>query len=125
MMIDQEHRLHAFEAAMAHLKTTLHLTDEVMMRLNNKFFDSVALTLGQLQEAIDTADHDLVERLAHSIKGGSSSLQYTFISEIATRLEEKAQAKEDHGYQVILNALIEEFTTAQACYVLWKAKKGE
>ncbi len=123
-MTDQEQKLQEFEAILAHLKTTLHLTDEVMIRLNNKFFDSVALTLGQLKEAIETADYDLIERLSHSIKGGASSLQYIVISEIATRLEEKAQKKEDYSYQATLNELIEEFNTAQECYRLWKAKKG-
>lgn len=112
------------EKILGALRAMLHLPDEVMIRLNNKFFESASSTLLQLNEAIATRDLETIEMLAHSIKGSAGSLCYTSISEIAQKLEKSARAKESYPYQEDLALLEEEFHAANECFTLWKNKMG-
>ncbi|HQS66690.1 MAG TPA: Hpt domain-containing protein [Sulfuricurvum sp.] len=123
-MITTEAKIQTFEEVFTKLKGMLHLSDEVMIRLNNKFFESVSLTLTQLNEAVATTDYETIEMLAHSIKGSAGSLCYAEISDITETLEKHAHAKEDYAYQERYDELLEEFKRVQECYSLWKEKKG-
>lgn len=123
-MITIEAKIQKFEEVYTKLKGMLHLSDEVMIRLNNKFFESVSLTLTQLSEAIATSNYELIEMLAHSIKGSAGSLCYAEISDITETLEKHAHVKEDYAYQERYDELLEEFKRVQECYSLWKEKKG-
>lgn len=123
-MISDEQQLEAFEKTFAEVKAMLYLTDEIMIRLNGKFFETVPVTLEKLNEAIDAQDDDAIERYAHSIKGSAGSLRFTKISEIAQELEKSAHAKESDFYPEALRKLSEAFMTAAHGYSLWKHKKG-
>lgn len=123
-MITTEAKIQTFEEVFTKLKGMLHLSDEVMIRLNNKFFESVSLTLTQLNEAVATTDYETIEMLAHSIKGSAGSLCYAEISDITETLEKHAHVKEDYAYQERYDELLEEFKRVQECYSLWKEKKG-
>lgn len=123
-MINQEEKIKEFEAIFAQLKASLYLSDEVMVRLNNKFFDSVSSSLIELEEAIATKDYNTIERLAHSIKGSASSLHYTTVCDTAHILEMKGHEQEEDGYKETLSELTEQFRTWQECYAIWKKKMG-
>ena len=123
-MTTKEEKMQKFEQVFTELKGMLHLSDEIMIRLNNKFFESVSHTLMQLNEAIATTDYEGIEMLAHSIKGSAGSLCYTEISDFTEGLEKHAHLKEEYAYQESFNELLEEFNRAEECYVLWKEKKG-
>lgn len=123
-MKTQEQQIQEFEQLFDELKATLHLSDEVMIRLNNKFFESVSLSLLQLKEAVTTQDYETIDMLAHSIKGSAGSLRYTTISETAQELEKRANQKENYPYQEGLTSLEEQVHAAHECYQLWKHKKG-
>ncbi len=123
-MTTKEEKIQKFEQVFTDLKGTLHLSDEIMIRLNNKFFESVSLTLIQLNKVIATSDYEVIEMLAHSIKGSAGSLCYAEISDFAEGLEKHAHLKEEYAYQESFNELLEEFNRAEECYVLWKEKQG-
>ncbi|MFA6188582.1 MAG: Hpt domain-containing protein [Sulfuricurvum sp.] len=122
-MMNEEQQIQEFEQRFSEIKTMLHLTDEIMIRLNNTFLETVALTLKQLEAAILEEDYEAIERYAHAIKGSSSSLRYTKISDIAEVLEKSAHAKKSDTYQEMLNDLNAELDAAQQCYFLWKNVK--
>ncbi len=122
-MITTDEKVQKFEQVFTELKGMLHLSDEVMIRLNNKFFESVSHTLTQLNEAVAATDYKTIEMLAHSTKGSAGSLRYTAISDIAETLEKHAHLKEDYGYQDRYDELLEEFKRVEECYVLWKERK--
>lgn len=123
-MKTKEEKIQEFEKVFLELKTMLHLSDEVMIRLNNKFFESVSATLVELNEAIAAADYKALEMFTHSIKGSAGSLRYNAISEIAQDLEKRAHAKENYTYDQGSALLTAELDAAQECYVLWKEKHG-
>lgn len=122
-MMTEEQQIQEVDAVFTQLKTMLHLTDDIIIRLNNKFFETVSVTIEKLAEAIEAVNFESIATNAHSIKGSSSSLWYTQISEIAQRLEESAKDKERYEYSEALNALREEFLATQKRYVLWKNKR--
>lgn len=123
-MTNDEQQLQEFEKTFTEVKAMLHLTDEIMIRLNTKFFETVRMTLDQLNEAIVAQDDDAVERYAHSIKGSAGSLRYTKLSEIAQDLEKSAHTKERDFYTEALSKLLEAFITVEHGYSLWKNKQG-
>ena len=123
-MKTQEEQIQEFEEISSELKAMLHLPDEVMIRLYNKFFESISPTLTQLNEAIAACDYESIKMLTHAIKGSAGSLRYTTISEIAEELENNAHAKENYGYQERFNELLEKFNRAEECFKLWKNKMG-
>lgn len=123
-MKTKEQQIAEFEKLFSELKAMLHLSDEVMIRLNNKFFESVSSTLIQLNAAIAAVDYETIEMLAHSIKGSAGSLRYTVISEIAQDLEKRAHTKENYAYQEGSALLEEQFHAVEECYKLWKNKMG-
>ncbi|MDP2078763.1 MAG: Hpt domain-containing protein [Sulfuricurvum sp.] len=123
-MKTHEEQIQEFEKVFGELKAMLHLSDEVMIRLNNKFFESVSSTLVALNEAIRVLDYETIEMLAHSIKGSAGSLRYTAINEIAQELEKRAHEKENHAYLEDLASLEKQFNTADESYKLWKNKMG-
>lgn len=119
----EEQQIQEVDAVFTQLKTMLHLTDDIIIRLNNKFFETVSVTIEKLAEAIGAVDFEGIETNAHSIKGSSASLWYTKISEIAQSLEQSAKDKERYEYAEALKALRKEFLEAQKRYVLWKKKR--
>ncbi len=123
-METQQQQIQEFEEVFSELKAMLHLPDEVMIRLYNKFFESISPTLKQLNEAIAACDYESIEMLTHAIKGGAGSVRYTTISEIAQELEKNAHLKENDAYQERFNELLEKFNTAEECFTLWKNKMG-
>ena len=120
----QEQQIQEFEKIFSELRAMLHLPDEVMIRLNDKFFESVSSTLTQLKEAIVSRDYETIEMLAHSIKGSAGSLRYTAISETVSALEERAHARENYTYEEDFRFLTEQFHTVDESYKLWKNKMG-
>lgn len=123
-MTTEEERIQVFEEVFAELKGMLHLSDEVMIRLYDKFFESVSNTLIELNEAVAAVKYEAIEMLAHSIKGSAGSLRYTAISETAHELEKRAFDKETYTYQESLVLLEEHFHAAHEGYKLWKKKMG-
>ncbi len=121
-MTNDEQQLQEFEKTFLEVKEMLHLTDEIMIRLNTKFFETVRMTLEHVNEAISAQDDDAVERYAHSIKGSAGSLRYTKVSEIAEDLEKSAHVKESNFYPEALSKLWEAFITVEHGYFLWKNK---
>lgn len=123
-MKTKEEQIGEFEEVFSELKAMLHLPDEVMIRLYNKFFESVIPIVMQLKDAITALDYDTIEMLSHSIKGSAGSLRYTAMSEIAAGLEQRAHAREDYAYQEDFGFLEEQFLVAEECFKLWKNKMG-
>lgn len=121
-MKTSEEQIREFEELFCALKATLHLPDEVIIRLYNKFFESVSSTLLQLNEAIEAQDYGSIEMHAHSIKGASGSLYYTVISEIAHMMEKNAHEKEECSYTEMFEELKNEVDLAQHGYMLWTNK---
>lgn len=119
-----QQQIQEFEELFSELKAMLHLPDEIMIRLNNKFFESISPTLVQLKEAITALDYESIEMLTHAIKGSAGSLRYTAISEIAYELEKKAHLKENYAYPETYNQLLEKFNSAEESFKLWKDKMG-
>lgn len=117
-----QQQIQEFEEILRELKAMLHLPDEVMIRLYNKFFESISPTLTQLNEAVAVLDYETIEMLAHAIKGSAGSLRYTTISEIAQELENNAHLKENCGYEETFNELFERFNRAEESFELWKNK---
>lgn len=118
--VDYDKEIQRLEEVFSELKMMLHLSDEIIIRLNDKFFESIAVTLEKLREAINTQEYESIEMHAHSVKGSAASLRYTLISEIAQGLEKSAKAKENYPYEQELSKLSDEFTAAAHGYLLWK-----
>ena len=123
-MTAEEEQIQAFEEVFANLKEMLHLTDEIMIRLYTIFFKTVPATMKMLQEAIAVEDYDAIKSHAHSVKGSSSSLCYSTISEIAKTIEKNAEANEHYAYEQAFRELTAQFDAAQRNYTLWIGKRG-
>jgi len=113
-----------FETVFFKLKEMLHLTDDIMIRFYTTFFNTVAVTLSTLKEAVELEDYDAITLHAHSIKGSASSLCYDAISSLAKTIEEKAKVKESGDYTQLVSELAAQFETAQHNYALWTRKKS-
>lgn len=120
--INHDKEVQQVEEVFSELKRMLPLTDEILIRLNDKFFESIAATLEKLSDAIDTKEYEAIEMHAHTVKGSSASLRYAHISDIAEGLEKNAKAKESYPYEQELSKLSDEFTAAAHGYLLWKKK---
>lgn len=123
-MSGKAQQIQEFEEVLSKLKEMLHLTDEIMIRLYTTFFETVAVTLQMLKDAIEAEDYDAIKLHAHSIKGSSSSLCYNAISEIAEVIEKKAELKESYVYEDAFKELVSQFDSAQHNYALWTRKRG-
>lgn len=123
-MSSETQHIQEFEEVLSNLKEMLHLTDEIMMRLYATFFETVAVTLQTLKDAIEAEDYEAIKLHAHSIKGSSSSLCYSAISEVAETIEKKAGAKENYAYENAFKELAARFDAAQHTYALWTRKRG-
>lgn len=123
-MISEEEQIQEFEEVFAKLKEMLHLTDEIMIRLYTTFFATVTVTLQKLKDAIEAEDYDVMKADAHSIKGSSSSLCYSTISELAETIEKKAHEKEHYEYRKVFSELATQLDKAQRAYTLWTRKRG-
>ena len=123
-MISEEEQIQEFEEVFAKLKEMLHLTDEIMIRLYTTFFATVTVTLQKLKDAIEAEDYDVMKADAHSIKGSSSSLCYSTISELAETIEKKAHEKEQYEYRKVFSELAAQLDKAQRAYTLWTRKRG-
>ncbi|MDD5210948.1 MAG: Hpt domain-containing protein [Sulfuricurvum sp.] len=123
-MSGEVQQIQEFEEVLSKLKEMLHLTDEIMIKLYATFFETVAVTLQMLKDAIEAEDYDAIKLHAHSIKGSSSSLCYNAISKIAEMIEKKAELKESYVYEDAFKELVSQFDIAQHNYVLWTRKRG-
>lgn len=123
-MSNETQHVQEFEEVLTNLKEMLHLTDEIMMRLYATFFETVAVTLQTLEDAIEAEDYEAIKLHAHSIKGSSSSLCYSTISEVAQTIEKKAGAKENYAYENAFRELAARFDAAQHTYALWTRKRS-
>lgn len=123
-MSSEVQHLQEFEEVLANLKEMLHLPDEIMIRLYTTFFETVAVTLQRLKDAIEAEDYEAIKLHAHSVRGSSSSLCYSAISEAAETIEKKVEAKENYAYENAFRELATRFDAAQHNYVLWTRKRG-
>ncbi len=111
------------EYAFLELKTTLGVSDEILIRLNDKFFQSVRISLEKLKSAINAQDYKEMTLHAHSVKGSSSTLRYTTISEMASGIEEYAREEKNYSYNQQFDELLNEFIKAEEGYQIWKSKQ--
>lgn len=123
-MSSEAQHLQEFEEVLANLKEMLHLPDEIMIRLYTTFFETVAVTLQMLKDAIEAEDYEAIKLHAHSVKGSSSSLCYNAIGKVAGTIEKKAEAKENYAYENAFRELATRFDIAQHNYALWARKRG-
>jgi two-component system sensor histidine kinase/response regulator len=63
---------------------------DVYVRLLNRFVQLHQGDVHQLVQQAEAADHDSLQRLAHSIKGGAATLGLSGVAGLAKRLEEAA-----------------------------------
>ncbi|HEX5710002.1 MAG TPA: ATP-binding protein [Sulfuricurvum sp.] len=107
------------------VKERLSLSDETFIRLNDKFFQSGQMTLEKLKAAIIAENYKEIEMYAHSLKGSSTTLYYTILSDIAASIENHARETKNYPYMEVLTQLESEFTTTEEAYRIWKNRIGE
>jgi HPt (histidine-containing phosphotransfer) domain-containing protein len=123
-MIGEDKQTQGFDEVSVKFKEMLHLSDEVMIKLYAKFFETMAVTLEMLKDAIAVENYDAIKLHAHSIKGTSLSLCYNNLSNIAQKIEKKAEVSEQYEYEKEFSELYAQFNTAHDDYVLWMHKRG-
>lgn len=64
---------------------------EFEIELLDEFLQSVPPLIGQVQEAVEGKDPDLLRRAAHTLKGSSSSVGATFVYQTSLALELSAR----------------------------------
>lgn len=77
----------------------LHFTHENTKKLLDIFYTSSKTLLDNIQEAIQTNDYETIHRNAHSLKGSSSNLLFSHVSEVAKKIEDAASKKEKYPYK--------------------------
>ena len=123
-MIGEEEQSQGFDEVLVKFKEMLHLNDEVMIKLYTKFFETMAVTIETLKDAIAAEHYDAIKLHAHSVKGTSLSLCYNNMSKIAEKIEKKAEASEQYEYEKAFSELLALFNTAHDDYALWMHKRG-
>lgn len=116
-------QLPEFEEVLAEFKKMMNLKDDIVVKLYTTFFQTGAVSLEKLKEAIAHEEHDAIKFHAHSIKGSSSSVCYGAISSLSKMIEERAGLKENDVYAKPFNELSEQFEMAQHNYTLWLGKR--
>lgn len=84
--------------------------DEVEMIIET-FLQTSKKNLNDIKEAIENNDKETLSHAAHSLKGSSSTLQLTDISELAKEIELSAKNNEILDYQSKYNKLKELINT--------------
>jgi HPt (histidine-containing phosphotransfer) domain-containing protein len=69
------------------------------------FFDEAAARLSELGGAVDRADAAAIARMAHTLKGNSSTLGAAHVARIAAELETSAKAGDLTPAAALLDAL--------------------
>ncbi len=93
------------EKALARMNGNEEVYDEILDLL----VDTLPAKLAELQTAQQQSDMPTIERLAHSVKGGSASVGATPISMAALALEECARSQSGAEVPGLLGALLDEF----------------
>lgn len=86
-------------------KEEMGLTDAVIQKIFSAFLATASSDIVELKDALAKQDFNLIERTAHSIKGGSSSLRLDEITALSMELEDAAKMKATYDYDSNIKAL--------------------
>ena len=87
---------------------------ELLSELAESFSGDTSSALAALREAAKAGDARSVERIAHSLKGGSGSMGAERMSAICAELQDVGASGDLHRAPGLLNRLEEEFGRARA-----------
>ena len=96
---------HAIEDAFSAAAASLGLSQSIIEKLFNQFFESAGSSIPALEAAHKTHDYTVLMREAHNIKGAASSLRLDRVAAMAEEIEHKASAQEAFDYVHHVKAL--------------------
>lgn len=88
-------------------KEQMGLPDAVIQKIFSSFLSTASGDMAKIKDASSKQDFELIERMAHSIKGGSSSLRLDEITALSTKLEDAAKMEKTYDYDSDIKALAE------------------
>ena len=84
-------------------------TEEVLQEVISNFIKTVEEHIPKMKEALEKNKLDILQREAHALKGGASTLEACPLARAAKDLEKKCKLKERDDLEYSLNQLVTEF----------------
>jgi len=86
----------------------------ILLRIVSQFQVTVSKQIQSMEDALKKGKTDLIQKEAHAIKGGASTLEALPLSKTAKALEDVCKKNEAENVGVLLNELKHEFKRLQA-----------
>ncbi|MDP2194003.1 MAG: response regulator, partial [Alphaproteobacteria bacterium] len=83
------------------LREELDLPDKILYKLLTLFLKSSNSNLLELKKAIDENDFNVIENIAHKIKGAAGNMRFSSIEELSGEIEVLARSKKNADYKLL------------------------
>ncbi|MDP2076864.1 MAG: response regulator, partial [Sulfuricurvum sp.] len=103
-MIEEEKKIEIPPLAIINielLKKELDLPDKILHKLLTLFLNSSNSNLLELKKAIDDNDFNVIENMAHKIKGAAGNMRFFPIEELSGEIEMLARSKKNADYKLL------------------------
>lgn len=95
------------------LREELDLPDKILYKLLILFLNSSNNNLLELKKAIDENDFNVIENMAHKIKGAAGNMRFFSIEELSGEIEVLARSKENVDYMKLFDDFEKLMNTVQ------------
>ena len=95
------------------LREELDLPDKILYKLLTLFLNSSNNNLLELKKAIDENDFNVIENMAHKIKGAAGNMRFFSIEELSGEIEVLARSKENVDYMKLFDDFEKLMNTVQ------------
>jgi PAS domain S-box-containing protein len=89
----------------AEVAKLIGLPEFVFNKILETFFKNIQSDIDKLEEAINSGDFDVIAKAAHKIKGGTETIKFDKLANIANAIEENAKEKNNVEYSNMLMKL--------------------
>ncbi len=104
-------------------KLELGLSEKVLEKLVDKFFEALPHRLQKIEECLKERDCEKLAKVAHNFKGSSGSLRLDSLYLLSQKLEKKARMKEIETCFRLFENLKYEAKKLEEAYKSWKQEK--
>ncbi len=90
---------HNLEYNKQEVAKSIGLPEVVFNKILETFFENIKIDMENLEKAIESVDFDAISKAVHKIKGGSATIKFNELAEIAKTIEESAREEKEIDYK--------------------------